>query len=194
MPQRKNIHNERTHRRLTVAPFINKKKGGTLMKIIVLSDTHIPKKARQLPSRLVKELETADRIIHAGDWQTLAVYEELKQYAPVDGVYGNVDGEEIKQVMPDKKIMTISGFKIGIVHGHGEKKTTEKRALEAFEEFLDCIIFGHSHIPYVKYAKKTLLFNPGSATDKRKSPFYSFGILTIDDELRTQHIFYSDKE
>ncbi|MFC5712453.1 metallophosphoesterase family protein [Thalassorhabdus alkalitolerans] len=164
------------------------------MKIVVTADTHIPKSAKQLPSRLLQELETADRIIHAGDWQTIEVYEELQKYAPVDGVCGNVDGEDIRQVMPEKKIIEAGGFTIGIIHGHGEKKTTEKRALEGFEEPLDCIIFGHSHIPYVRFASKTLLFNPGSATSKRKMPYYSFGVLTVGEELKTEHIFYENKE
>ncbi|MBU9712143.1 metallophosphoesterase family protein [Evansella tamaricis] len=164
------------------------------MKIVVVSDTHMPNKAIQLPNRLVHELTTADQIIHAGDWQTIDVYKNLEQYAPVSGVAGNVDGSQIKELFPDKTTICVNGFQIGIVHGHGMKKTTEKRAEEAFETPLDCIVFGHSHIPYLRYAGKTLLFNPGSATDKRKLPFYSFGVLTVTEEIRAEHIFYKQKE
>lgn len=109
------------------------------MKIVVTADTHIPKSAKQLPSRLLQELETADRIIHAGDWQTIEVYEELQKYAPVDGVCGNVDGEDIRQVMPEKKIIEAGGFTIGIIHGHGEKKTTEKRASKDLKSLLTAL-------------------------------------------------------
>ncbi|WP_306301169.1 metallophosphoesterase [Thalassobacillus sp. C254] len=74
------------------------------------------------------------------------------------------------------------------------EKNDGKASLEGFEEPLDCIIFGHSHIPYVRFASKTLLFNPGSATSKRKMPYYSFGVLTVGEELKTEHIFYENKE
>ena len=65
------------------------------MKVIVISDTHMPKRAKSLPSRLREELKTADMILHAGDWQTKEVYEELKVYAPIEGVCGNVDGQDL---------------------------------------------------------------------------------------------------
>lgn len=162
------------------------------MKIVVLSDTHMPKKAQQLPERLKEELPSADLIIHAGDWQTLEVYEELKKYAPVKGVYGNVDGEEIQAQFPYKQIVEVEGKRIGLVHGHGEKKTTEKRVVEAFEgEEPDLIIFGHSHLPLLRFVKKTMLFNPGSVTDKRRLPSYSFGILTMEANIRAEHIFFT---
>ncbi|MFA9556965.1 metallophosphoesterase family protein [Evansella sp. AB-rgal1] len=165
------------------------------MKIVVLSDTHISKPEFHIPSRLIEELKTAEKIIHAGDWQTIEVHEKLSTYAPVEGVYGNVDGEGIKKCMPEKKSIQVNGFSIGIVHGHGEKKTTIHRAIEAFsKEDVDCIIFGHSHIPHLQYYKKTLLFNPGSATQKRKLPYFSFGVLTITEEIKAEHIFYSTKE
>ncbi|MBA2174742.1 metallophosphoesterase [Halobacillus locisalis] len=161
------------------------------MKIVVLSDTHMPKKAKHLPDRLLKELPDADHIIHAGDWQTLEVYDHLKTFAPVHGVYGNVDGEEIESQFPYKQILEFEGRRIGLIHGHGEKKTTEKRVIEAFEdEELDLIIFGHSHLPLVRYVNKMMLFNPGSVTDKRKLPCFSFGIITIDEDLHTEHVFY----
>lgn len=161
------------------------------MKVVVTADTHLPKKGKQLPIRLVQELETTDLIIHAGDWSSMDVYHELSEYAPVKGVYGNIDNTDIKEYFPYKELLEISGYKIGITHGHGEKKTTEKRALEAFsDDEVDVIIFGHSHIPLLRYFKKTLLVNPGSPTDKRWLPNYSFAILEVDEELRTEMVFF----
>ncbi|WP_462409806.1 metallophosphoesterase family protein [Neobacillus sp. Marseille-QA0830] len=161
------------------------------MKIIVLSDTHMPKRAKELPDRLTKELKEADLIIHAGDWQTLEVYHQLASFGKVAGVYGNVDGEDIQTKFPDKLMIEEKGFKIGVVHGHGTGKTTEKRALEAFKgEQLDCIIFGHSHIPVHKYDQGILLLNPGSPTDKRRQKQYSFGILHVNDTLQAELIFF----
>ncbi|MBM7553849.1 metallophosphoesterase family protein [Thalassobacillus pellis] len=161
------------------------------MKVIVVSDTHMPKKGKKFPNRFISELANADLIIHAGDWQTIEVYEELSRYGKVAGVYGNVDNQDIIVVTEEKKLIELEGFTIGVVHGHGEKKTTEKRALDAFtEEEVDCIIFGHSHIPLLRYFKKTLLFNPGSLTDKRKLPYFSFGILYIEKDIRAEHVFF----
>lgn len=161
------------------------------MRVIVLSDTHIPKRAKELPSELVQELKQADLIIHAGDWQTIEVLDMLRPYGPIEGVYGNVDSEHIKQQFPDKKLLEIKGFKIGVVHGHGQKQTTEKRALAAFsEESLDLLIFGHSHIPVKKQIGRMWVFNPGSPTDKRRQRFFSFGILEITDALEINHLYF----
>jgi putative phosphoesterase len=99
------------------------------MKIIVISDTHMPKRAKSLPNRLLEELKDADLIIHAGDWQTIDVYNQLTGFAKVEGVYGNVDDENIKEMFLEKRTVEVNGFKIGITHGHGTGKTTEKRAI-----------------------------------------------------------------
>ncbi|WP_173918083.1 metallophosphoesterase [Halobacillus sp. Marseille-Q1614] len=161
------------------------------MQLVILADTHMPKKAKQLPEKLVQELQKADLIIHAGDWQTPEVYEQFQEYGEVVGVYGNIDGPDIQELLPRRQILELNGYRIGLVHGHGEKKTTEKRVVEEFEgEELDIIIFGHSHLPLLRYVKKTMLFNPGSATDKRRLPRFSFGKITLQDGIHAEHIFY----
>lgn len=161
------------------------------MKVVVLSDTHMPKKAKTLPKILQNDLTDSDLIIHAGDFQSADFYNELKSYGKLIGVTGNVDTIEIQELLAEKQLITLNGFSIGIVHGHGSKLTTEKRALAAFEGVkTDCIIFGHSHIPVHKKVNGTLLFNPGSPTDKRRQPRYSYGILTINSELHAEHVFF----
>ncbi|WP_101841859.1 metallophosphoesterase family protein [Halobacillus sp. Marseille-P3879] len=162
------------------------------MEIVVVADTHLPKGNRKLPERLVEEMKKADLVIHAGDWQTVDIYEQFQQFGELKGVYGNVDSKEVQEAVPRRHVLHLNGFTIGVVHGHGEKKTTEKRVYEEFaEEEADLIIFGHSHLPLLKFVKQTLLFNPGSATDKRRLPYYSFGKLTLDDQIHAEHIFYS---
>ncbi|PID20868.1 YfcE family phosphodiesterase [Sporosarcina sp. P3] len=164
------------------------------MKIVITGDTHIPGRGSVLPARLLNECITADLIVHTGDWKSPDVVQRLSEFAEVKGVSGNVDGEDIKGQFPLQQIIQAGDVKIGLVHGHGENKTTEKRAIEAFEgEPLDVIIFGHSHIPMLRYMDKTLLLNPGSPTDKRKMPHYSFAILHIGDEIRSELIFFNDK-
>lgn len=163
------------------------------MKIVVTADTHL-NEGGKVPSRLKHELETAELIIHAGDWKSMDVYTDLSKYGEVKGVYGNVDDEDIQEHLPAKEILNLSNFKIGIVHGHGNKKTTEKRAIEAFAgDNADVIISGHSHIPMIRYFKSALLLNPGSPTDKRTLPYYSFAILELDEDIRADIIFFNDK-
>lgn len=162
------------------------------MKIVVIADTHLPKKGMQLPLRLIQELETADLILHAGDWSTMDVYDKLVEFAPIKGVYGNIDDHVIKENFPSRQLFEVNGYKIGVTHGHGDKKTTEKRALEAFvDDEIDVIIFGHSHIPMLRYAKKTLMLNPGSPTDKRHVPYYSFAVLQIAEALHAEMVFFN---
>lgn len=164
------------------------------MKVCVISDTHIPRRARHFPAPLIEGLQEADLIIHAGDWQTMEVYEELKTYAPVEGVAGNVDGNDIIQYFGKKKILSLGGFRIGIVHGDGRYKTTRQRVVDAFQdEQVDAVIFGHSHIPLLEQEDGKILFNPGSPTDKRRQPRYSYGMLTIADRMLFEHRFYDEK-
>lgn len=115
----------------------------------------------------------------------------LSAFSKVDGVHGNVDGPEVKNLFPEKKIIQAGKFRIGLVHGHGKGKTTERRAIEAFKgEDVDCIIYGHSHIPVQKFSDGILLINPGSPTDKRKQKQFSYAILEAGDELAARIIYF----
>ena len=159
----------------------------------VLSDTHIHARGKQLPDPLLARFREADFILHAGDWISMDVYEKLSQLAPVDGVAGNVDGEEILKRFGKKKLLQFEGVRIGVVHGHeGTGRTTPERAISVFrEERPELIIFGHSHIPYLAKMENALLFNPGSPTDKRRQPRYSFGIVTISgSQISAEHIYF----
>ncbi|WP_203333970.1 metallophosphoesterase family protein [Planococcus beigongshangi] len=166
-----------------------------MKKIVILSDTHIPVRAKQLPDILLKACEEADLILHAGDWQTLDVYFELSAYAETIGVAGNVDPWEIIDRFGKKKILAVDDVKIGITHGDGTGKTTEQRALAAFtDDDVDLVIFGHSHIPVMKELNGVTLFNPGSPTDKRRQIQYSFGMLEIGETWKLEHIFFDKEE
>ena len=166
-----------------------------MKKIVIVSDTHIPNRGKKLPQPLVDACEGADFIIHAGDWQILDVYHELSAYAETDGVAGNVDPWDIVDRFGRKKIFTFGDLKIGVVHGDGFRKTTEQRALDSFEgENVDIIVFGHSHQPLMREMNGLTLFNPGSPTDKRREPQYSFGLLEISDKWELKHVFFDKEE
>ncbi|MFB1082837.1 metallophosphoesterase [Jeotgalibacillus sp. JSM ZJ347] len=164
------------------------------MKIIVLSDTHMPRMAKALPPRLIEELTDAELILHAGDFNTVKVIHALEEFAPVIGVYGNADDQNITSRLPEKQIVEAGPFRIGLVHGHGKGKTTEKRVLETFSgEQIDMLIYGHSHIPSFKMIDGLQVLNPGSATDKRRQKQFSFVKLTVEDTLNVEFVYYDRK-
>lgn len=161
------------------------------MKIGVISDTHIPKRAKVLPTVVLEALKDVDSIVHAGDIMSVELLNILGQLAPVTAVAGNVDPPDLTESLDQKKIITLGKFNFGIFHGHGKKGKTVDRAIQCFEnDKVDCIIFGHSHIPYCQWHGDILLFNPGSPTDKRKNTYYSFGLIDIDENISPQLIYF----
>ncbi|CAG7629543.1 metallophosphoesterase family protein [Paenibacillus allorhizosphaerae] len=167
------------------------------MRIGVVSDTHMFGRAARLPDTLVEGLQGVDMILHAGDWMDEGVVELFALIAPVDGVAGNNDGLEIVRRFGRRKVLKIAGYRIGIVHGDGGRSTSET-AYRAFLDgdgkgTVDVVLFGHSHIPYMESRNGVLLFNPGSPTDKRRQPRYSYGILTLGPQPVGEHYYYDRK-
>lgn len=149
----------------------------------IVSDTHLPRFGRMLPVALVAGLRAAavDRIIHCGDMTDLIAVELLSVIAPVDAVAGNNDGAEISTRFGRKRIVTIDGVRIGIVHGDAGRHAAPRNALAAFAtEPIDLICFGHSHRPLLERHGDRVLLNPGSPTDKRVMPTYSYAIVRVD--------------
>ena len=149
------------------------------MKIGVISDTHIPKAALDLPSAVYKEFVNVDLILHAGDFVEISVLNKLKKLAPIKAVCGNMDTEEIRNILPKKDVIKVKGFKIGIVHGSGPPNGLIKSVKNEFANGINVIIFGHSHTPCNERIGKTLFFNPGSPTDSVFAPYKSYGIIEI---------------
>lgn len=164
------------------------------MRIGLVADTHMTARAAGLPRALVEGLRGVDLILHAGDWVSPESVELLERIAPVDGVAGNNDGEALVRRFGRRKIVGCGGCRIGIVHGDGMRGTTERRARDAFrDEPVDLILFGHSHNPLLEREGGIWLVNPGSPTDKRRQPAYSYAILTVEPQLSVRHYAYTDK-
>lgn len=159
------------------------KKEDARMKVGIVSDTHMPRKSKQLPKVLKDGLRDVELILHCGDWTSEEVVAMLESIAPVEGVAGNGDEAAIISRFGWSKIVRAGGISIGIVHGHlGKGTTTPQRALNTFRSpGTDLIVFGHSHIPFKECREGVVLFNPGSPTDKRRQPHFSFGVLTIEE-------------
>ena len=157
------------------------------MKVALVSDTHLPRFGRALPQALVDGFEAAgiDRIVHAGDWTEPLAVALLEALAPVDGVAGNNDGPALHERFGTRRVLELGGTRVGVTHGHlGPGSTTPERARRAFEDEpgLGAIVFGHSHIPLIeRLPGGAWLVNPGSPTDKRRQPLYSWALMTIED-------------
>ncbi|MNR84039.1 phosphodiesterase [compost metagenome] len=150
------------------------------MRIGVVSDTHLPRFGRRLPSVLVEGLQGVDRILHLGDLTAPEVLGWLEAIAPVTAIAGNNDPPELHAALGRKRLLTLGGVRIGMVHGDGKGKTTLERALAAFEdEPLDLLLFGHSHQPYCARHGDRWVLNPGSPTDKRRMPHYSYALVDL---------------
>lgn len=164
----------------------------------VVSDTHFPRFGRTLPRELERGLRRArvERILHLGDLTDLVAVLLFETIAPFDAVAGNNDGQAIRARFGRRKIVTVEGVRIGMVHGDGNGGTTKDRALAAFaDERVDVILFGHSHQPLVAHEGRVLVANPGSPTDKRANPRYSYAVLTIDGgDAQIALAFYASRD
>ncbi|HHY47220.1 MAG TPA: D-amino-acid transaminase [Firmicutes bacterium] len=157
-----------------------KQGGGIPVKIGVLSDTHIPVRAKEIPREILEAFSGADLIIHAGDIVSFEVLEELARLAPVEAVSGNMDPPEIREKLPSSKTIEVAGKTIAIMHGHGSPEETVRTAETGFPG-ADCVVFGHTHRPYTGYKGKTLILNPGSCVDSPWTDRPSYAILYMDD-------------
>jgi len=160
------------------------------VKIIVISDTHIPERAKGLPGELLEAFKQADMIIHAGDFADLSILEEIKCACKiVKAVAGNMDHDEVKEQLPEKEIIEVGKFRIGVMHGWGAPANLLQLLEESFKnDKVDLVIFGHSHKAFNEKRGDILYFNPGSPTDQIFSPFNSYGIIEINDKIEARII------
>ncbi|HEX5728830.1 YfcE family phosphodiesterase [Microbacterium sp.] len=139
-------------------------------RLLLLSDTHIPGRARTLPAAVRAAADDADLVIHAGDWVAASVLDDLAQHAEVVGVYGNNDGADLRAILPAIARREIEGVRFAVVHETGDAQRRSMRMDAAFPD-TDVLVFGHSHIPWDVVTPRGLrLLNPGSPTDRRRQP------------------------
>lgn len=151
------------------------------MRLLIIADTHIPKRARALPERLWSEVDSADLVVHAGDWADVALLDQLEQRATVLGVYGNNDGADLRARLPEVARAELAGVRVAVVHETGQTQGRESRAMQRFPD-TDLLIFGHSHIPWDSVAPNGMrLLNPGSPTDRRRQPVHTYLVAELSD-------------
>lgn len=131
----------------------------------LISDTHIPVRARNLPRKVFEVFEKADYIVHAGDFVQLTVIDELEHLAPVLAVYGNMDGPEIRGKLPKMNTVKVFDWKIGVMHNPGALFGMGKMREIAKGNGFNVMVYGHTHTSNIKWEENTLFINPGSPTN-----------------------------
>jgi uncharacterized protein len=144
--------------------------GPFVMKIAVISDTHLPRGEGALPADCIERLRAADLILHGGDLVGDAFLEELLALGPpVEAVHGNMDDPALQALLPKERIVEAGGARIGMVHIPGARAGREARLLARFPG-CDAIVYGHTHVPQVERHEGVWILNPGSPTERRSAP------------------------
>jgi putative phosphoesterase len=156
------------------------------MRIGVLSDTHIHQVSKEFRDLLDRHFSQVDVLFHVGDYTSPVVVDFLSS-KNFHGVYGNMDPFTIKDVLPEKKIVEIGGFRFGLIHGWGSPRGLEERVVTQFNE-VDVIVYGHSHRAMNEVVHGVLLFNPGTASGFSSSGVHTVGVLECGDTVKGEII------
>jgi putative phosphoesterase len=153
-----------------------------MTRVLLLADTHVPKRARDLPGEVWDAVDAADVVVHAGDWVDVRLLDDLlARSARLVACYGNNDGSELRRRLPEVGRAEIDGVRLAVVHETGGKEGRERRMAAAYPD-VDLLVFGHSHIPWDSVTETGLrLLNPGSPTDRRRQPHCTYMTLTLAD-------------
>jgi uncharacterized protein len=150
------------------------------VRLLLLADTHVPKRARELPAQVWAAVESADVVIHAGDWVDVSLLDELEsRSARLIGVYGNNDGSQLRARLPEIATADLGGLAFAVIHETGARSGRESRIDRQFPQ-ADVVVFGHSHIPWDTVTPAGVrLLNPGSPTDRRRQPVATYTTASI---------------
>ncbi|HYB43344.1 MAG TPA: metallophosphoesterase family protein [Candidatus Methylomirabilis sp.] len=165
------------------------------MRIAVVGDTHLPRFGPVLPAALRDGLAGVELILHVGDFTGVEIPALFEVIAPLEAVAGNNDPPELAERFGRRKIVRVAGARLGLVHGDGRRGTTPDRSAAAFAgDTVDAICFGHSHAPVCERRGSRWLLNPGSPTDRRRQPRYSYAIVEIArGRLAPRLVFFDDR-
>ena len=183
--------------RTTTGPTTEQRRFDPPVRIGVISDTHIhPRSRRQLPDAVIQLFQRADLdlIIHLGDVNTRSVLDDLAHLAPLIAVQGNNDDDELAAILPRETTFTVGRHRFGAIHGHGGRSARQV-ARETFTGTVDFVLFGHSHQPLIEPVDSLVLFNPGSATDRRWHDHFGVGIIDVTAErIEPELILYTSPD
>ena len=161
------------------------------MRLLLIADTHVPTRARELPAQVWDEVAKADVVLHAGDWVTPDLLDELQSRAArLVACWGNNDGPELRERLTERADAMLAGMRFTVVHETGAATGREARMSRLYPD-RDVLVFGHSHIPWDTTTKTGLrLLNPGSPTDRRRQPFCSYMTASVDGGALTEVVLH----
>jgi uncharacterized protein len=170
-----------------VGPATSKRVFDPPLTIGVIADTHIyTGSRRELHPAMMRFFERAqvDLMVHLGDANSRSVLEEVAVLAPLIAVPGNNDDEDLQVILPQTTRFSVGRFTFGVIHGHGGRSARDE-AIRRWAGKVDCVLFGHSHKPLLERVGETVLFNPGSATERRWHPHFGVGLITVEEDRFT---------
>lgn len=128
--------------------------------MVLLADSH-----GHIDPAWDEHLLDCDEIWHAGDFGLLAVAEHLEKRAPLVGVFGNIDGPDIRQRFPEHQRFQREGIRIWMTHIGGQPRKLPRPIAEALKaDPPDLFICGHSHLPKAERDPLGVFhLNPGAA-------------------------------
>ena len=155
--------------------------GRVPVSLLLVADTHVPQRARDLPHSLWAEIDLVDVVVHAGDWVDVALLDQLEQRARrLVAVHGNNDHGALRERLPEVARIEVDGVRIAVVHETGDARGREERCSARYPD-TDVLVFGHSHIPWdTTTATGLRLLNPGSPTDRRRQPSCTYLTAVAD--------------
>jgi putative phosphoesterase len=161
------------------------------MRLLLIADTHVPRRARDLPSAVWDEVALADVVLHAGDWVEPSLLDELESRARrLVACWGNNDGDELRSRLPERADAVLEGVRFTVVHETGASGGRDARMARLYPD-TDVLVFGHSHIPWDTTAPSGLrLLNPGSPTDRRRQPHCTYMTAFVTDGALTDVVLH----
>lgn len=161
------------------------------MRLLLLADTHVPRRARDLPAQVWDEVAQADVVFHAGDWVAAELLDDMTaKAARLVACWGNNDGPALRSRLPERADVVLDGLHFTVVHETGAASGREARMSRCYPES-DVLIFGHSHIPWDTTTSTGLrLLNPGSPTDRRRQPACTYMTAAVGREQLTDVILH----
>ena len=161
------------------------------MRLLLIADTHVPQRARDLPAQVWDEVAKTDVVLHAGDWVAPELLDQLESRAArLVACWGNNDGPALRARLPERAEAVLAGVRFTVVHETGAATGREARMSRLYPDS-EVLVFGHSHIPWDTTTKTGLrLLNPGSPTDRRRQPFCSYMTASVENGALTDVVLH----
>jgi putative phosphoesterase len=117
-------------------------------------------------------------ILHAGDFVEMGIFDELRTLGPLEAVHGNMDDDELQQLLPRRRVVEVGETRIGMTHNAGQSQGRAERLAGWFED-CDAVVYGHTHQPEVTRHGDVWILNPGSPTERRRAPTHTMLLLEV---------------